>query len=116
MVVVTGKNTLAPEFIVSTHIAGGSNEKISEEKKPNSSDAEDISTSSAKSQQTYNESNQTIETIEKSGKWYIDSLLNNSLGKPKKWVSDPDLTLEYSVNNSTVISYSFPGLGTTTPL
>ena len=66
--------------------------------------------------QTYDNSNQTIETIEKSGKWYIDSLLNNSLGKPKKWVSDPDLTLEYSVNNSTVISYSFPGLGTTTPL
>ena len=66
--------------------------------------------------QTYYNSNQTIETIEKSGKWYIDSLLNNSLGKPKKWVSDPDLTLEYSVNNSTVISYSFPGLGTTTPL
>ncbi|MDC0475034.1 M10 family metallopeptidase C-terminal domain-containing protein [Hyphomicrobiales bacterium] len=67
-------------------------------------------------EQTYDNSNQTIETIEKSGKWYIDSLLNNSLGKPKKWVSDPDLTLEYSVNNSTVISYSFPGLGTTTPL
>ena len=66
--------------------------------------------------QTYDNSNQTIETIEKSGKWYIDSLLNNSLGKPKKWVSDPDLTFEYSVNNSTVISYSFPGLGTTTPL
>ena len=66
--------------------------------------------------QTYDNSNQTIETIEKSGKWYIDSLLNNSLGKPKKWVSDPDLTLEYSVNNSTVISYSFPGLGATTPL
>ena len=66
--------------------------------------------------QTYDNSNQTIETIEKSGKWYIDSLLNNSLGKPKKWVSDPELTLEYSVNNSTVISYSFPGLGTTTPL
>ena len=67
-------------------------------------------------EQTYDNSNQTIETIEKSGKWYIDSLLNNSSGKPKKWVSDPDLTLEYSVNNSTVISYSFPGLGTTTPL
>ncbi|MDA9903984.1 M10 family metallopeptidase C-terminal domain-containing protein [Hyphomicrobiales bacterium] len=104
------------EYDFSTHIAGGSNEKISEEKNSNSSDAEDISTSSAKSQQTYNESNQTIETIEKSGKWYIDSLLNNSLGKPKKWVSDPDLTAQYSVNNSTVISYSFPGLNTTTPL
>ena len=104
------------EYDFSTHIAGGSNEKISEEKNSNSSDAEDISTSSAKSQQTYNESNQTIETIEKSGKWYIDSLLNNSLGKPKKWVSDPDLTAQYSVNNSTVISYSFPGLDTTTPL
>jgi serralysin len=104
------------EYDFSTHIAGGSNEKISEEKNSNSSDAEDISTSSAKSQQTYNESNQTIETIEKSGKWYIDSLLNNSLGKPKKWVSDPDLTDQYSVNNSTVISYSFPGLDTTTPL
>lgn len=104
------------EYDFSTHIAGGSNEKISEEKNSNSSDAEDISTSSAKSQQTYNESNQTIETIEKSGKWYIDSLLNNSLGKPKKWVSDPDLTDQYSVNNSTVISYSFPGLDSTTPL
>ena len=104
------------EYDFSTHIAGGSNEKISEEKNSNSSDAEDISTSSAKSQQTYNESNQTIETIEKSGKWYIDSLLNNSLGKPKKWVSDPDLTDQYSVNNSTVNSYSFPGLDTTTPL
>ena len=104
------------EYDFSTHIAGGSNEKISEEKNSNSSDAEDVSTSAAKSQQTYNESNQTIETIEKSGKWYIDSLLNNSLGKPKKWVSDPDLTAQYSVNNSTVISYSFPGLNTTTPL
>ena len=104
------------EYDFSTHIAGGSNEKISEEKNSNSSDAEDVSTSAAKSKQTYNESNQTIETIEKSGKWYIDSLLNNSLGKPKKWVSDPDLTAQYSVNNSTVISYSFPGLDTTTPL
>lgn len=74
------------------------------------------SKSNTLNKQTYDNSNQTIETIEKSGKWYIDSLLNNSLGKPKKWVSDPDLTLEYSVNNSTVISYSFPGLGTTTPL
>ena len=74
------------------------------------------SKSNTLNKQTYDNSNQTIETIEKSGKWYIDSLLNNSLGKPKKWVSDPDLTFEYSVNNSTVVSYSFPGLGTTTPL
>ena len=104
------------EYDFSTHIAAGSNEKISEEKNSNSSDAEDVSTSSAKSQQTYNESNQTIETIEKSGKWYIDSLLNNSLGKPKKWISDPDLTDQYSVNNSTVISYSFPKLDSSTAL
>ncbi|MDA9033874.1 M10 family metallopeptidase C-terminal domain-containing protein, partial [Hyphomicrobiales bacterium] len=90
--------------------------KESEDNDSNSSDAEDVSTLAAKSQQTYNESNQTIETIEISGKWYIDSILNYSLGKPKKWISDPDLTSEYSVNNSTVISYSFPGLNSTTAL
>ena len=67
-------------------------------------------------QQTYQESGQSIEIIERSGTSYIDSLLNNRFGSPVKWVSDPFLNAEYSFNGSTVISYSFPGLLGTTAL
>ena len=67
-------------------------------------------------QQTYQESGQSIEILERSGTSYIDSLLNNRFGSPVKWVSDPFLNAEYSFNGSTVISYSFPGLLGTTAL
>ena len=68
------------------------------------------------SEQTYLVSGQSIEIIEGSGISYIDSLFNNRFGSPIKWVSDPYLNAEYSVNGSTVISYSFPGLLGTTAL
>ena len=68
------------------------------------------------SEQTYLVSGQSIEIIENSGTSYIDSMLNNSFGSPIKWVSDPYLNAEYSVNGSTVITYSFPGLLGTTAL
>ena len=68
------------------------------------------------SEQTYLVSGQSIEIIEGSGASYIDSLFNNRFGSPIKWVSDPYLNAEYSVNGSTVISYSFPGLLGTTAL
>jgi hypothetical protein len=61
-------------------------------------------------QQNYFESGQQTELIVASGKWYVDALLNNSNGQPLRWKSDPFLTNEYSVNSSTVITYSFPGL------
>ena len=67
-------------------------------------------------QQTYLVSGQSIEIIENSGTSYIDSMLNNAFGSPIKWVSDPYLNAEYSVNGSTVITYSFPGLLGTTAL
>lgn len=60
--------------------------------------------------QTYLVSGQQTELIAASGKWYIDALLNNEQGQPKRWISDPYLTEDYSVNSSTVISYSFAGL------
>jgi len=60
--------------------------------------------------QTYLVSGQQTEFIGASGKWYIDALFNDQYGQPLKWISDPYLTNEYSVNSSTVISYSFPGL------
>ena len=68
------------------------------------------------SEQTYLVSGQSIEIIEGSGTSYIDSLFNNRFGSPIKWVSDPFLNAEYSVNGSTVITYSFPGLLGTTAL
>ena len=68
------------------------------------------------SEQTYLVSGQSIEIIEGSGTSYIDSLFNNRFGSPIKWVSDPYLNAEYSVNGSTVITYSFPGLLGTTAL
>ena len=68
------------------------------------------------SEQTYLVSGQSIEIIENSGTSYIDSMLNNAFGSPIKWVSDPYLNAEYSVNGSTVITYSFPGLLGTTAL
>ena len=60
--------------------------------------------------QTYQVSGQETELTMPSGKWYVDALFNNQNGQPKRWISDPYLTEEYSVNASTVISYSFPGL------
>jgi hypothetical protein len=60
--------------------------------------------------QSYFESGQNTELLASSGKWHIDSLLNDSNGQPLKWESDPFLTDRYSINSSTVISYSFPGL------
>ena len=60
--------------------------------------------------QTYLVSGQQTELTMPSGKWYVDALFNNQNGQPKRWISDPYLTEEYSVNASTVISYSFPGL------
>ncbi|MEC7734756.1 MAG: M10 family metallopeptidase [Pseudomonadota bacterium] len=77
---------------------------------------EDESSANKLDQQTYQESGQSIEILERSGTSYIDSLLNNGLGSPIKWVSDPFLNAEYSINGSTVISYSFPGLLGTTAL
>jgi len=68
------------------------------------------------SEQTYLVSGQSIEIIEGSGTSYIDSMFNNAFGSPIKWVSDPYLNAEYSVNGSTVITYSFPGLLGTTAL
>ena len=60
--------------------------------------------------QTYLVSGQQTELTTASGKWYVDALFNNKNGQPLRWISDPYLTEEYSVNASTVISYSFPGL------
>ncbi|WP_443636487.1 DUF4214 domain-containing protein [Candidatus Njordibacter sp. Uisw_058] len=60
--------------------------------------------------QTYLVSGQQTELTTASGKWYVDALFNNKYGQPLRWISDPYLTEEYSVNASTVISYSFPGL------
>ena len=61
-------------------------------------------------EQTSKSANQSIELVNKSGIDYIDSLLNNSQGQPIRWVSDPIYTKNHSVNSSTVITYSFPGL------
>ena len=61
-------------------------------------------------QQNYFESGQQTELVVASGKWHVDALLNDSNGQPLRWKSDPFLTDEYSVNSSTVITYSFPGL------
>ena len=60
--------------------------------------------------QSYFRSEQDTELLDASGKWYIDSLLNDYYGQPLKWESDPFLTDLHSVSSSTVISYSFPGL------
>jgi serralysin len=66
--------------------------------------------------QSYFESGQNTELLASSGKWHIDSLLNDSNGQPLKWESDPFLTDRYSINSSTVISYSFPGLAQSSSL
>lgn len=60
-------------------------------------------------QQSYFESGQQTDLMVSSGKWHIDALLNDSNGQPLRWKSDPFLSDEYSINSSTVISYSFPG-------
>ena len=57
--------------------------------------------------QTYKQSNQSIELINKSGLIHIDPLFNNRYGKPIRWVSDPTLTKK---EGFTKITYSFPGL------
>ena len=89
---------------------------FSKESEHNDSVTSDESSASELKQQTYQEAGQSIEIIENSGTAYIDSLLNTQFGNPIKWVSDSFLNAEYSVNNSTVISYSFPGLLGTTAL
>ena len=89
---------------------------FSKESEHNDSVTNDESSASELKQQTYQEAGQSIEIIENSGTSYIDSLLNTQFGNPIKWVSDSFLNAEYSVNNSTVISYSFPGLLGTTAL
>ena len=60
--------------------------------------------------QTYKQSNQAIELVNRSGVDTIDSLLNNRWGQPMRWVSDPIYSNSDSDNSSTVITYSFPGL------
>ena len=57
--------------------------------------------------QTYKQSNQSIELVDKSGLIHIDPLFNNRYGKPIRWVSDPTLTKK---EGFTKITYSFPGL------
>ena len=57
--------------------------------------------------QTYKQSNQLIELVNKSGLIHIDPLFNNRYGKPIRWVSDPTLTKK---EGFTKITYSFPGL------
>ena len=61
-------------------------------------------------EQTHKTANQSIELVNSSGIDYIDSLFNNSQGQPIRWVSDPIHTKDHSVNSSTVLTYSFPGL------
>ncbi len=89
---------------------------FSKESEHNDSVTNDESSASELKQQTYQEAGQSIEIIENSGTSYIDSLLNTEFGNPIKWVSDSFLNAEHSVNSSTVISYSFPGLLGTTAL
>ena len=60
--------------------------------------------------QTHKAANQSIELVNNSGIDYIDSLFNSSEGQPIRWISDPIYTKDHSVNASTVITYSFPGL------
>ncbi len=57
--------------------------------------------------QTYLDSKQSVLVIPRSGDDFIDSLLNNSRGNPIKWASDQNFN---SNNDTTVITYSFPGL------
>ena len=57
--------------------------------------------------QTYKQSNQSIELVNKSGINYIDVLLNNRHGQPIRWMSDPTLSKK---KGTTKITYSFPGL------
>ena len=57
--------------------------------------------------QTYKQSNQSIELVNWSGLIHIDPLLNNRYGQPIRWVSDPGLT---NKEGFTKITYSFPGL------
>jgi hypothetical protein len=61
-------------------------------------------------EQTHKTANQSIELVNNSGIDYIDSLFNNSQGQPIRWISDPIYTNDHSVNASTVITYSLPGL------
>ena len=57
--------------------------------------------------QTYKQSNQSIELIDKSGLIHIDPLFNNRYGKPIRWISDPTLTKK---EGFTKITYSLPGI------
>ena len=57
--------------------------------------------------QTYKQSNQSIELVDKSGLIHIDPLFNNRYGKPIRWISDPTLTKK---EGFTKITYSLPGI------
>ena len=57
--------------------------------------------------QTYKQSNQLIELVNKSGLIHIDPLFNNRYGKPIRWISDPTLTKK---EGFTKITYSLPGI------
>ena len=57
--------------------------------------------------QTYKQSNQLIELVNKSGLIHIDPLFNNRYGQPIRWVSDPTITKQ---EGFTKITFSFPGL------
>ena len=57
--------------------------------------------------QTYNQSKQSIQLVNKSGIDYIDALFNNRYGQPIRWLSDPTLKNKEGI---TKITYSFPGL------
>ncbi len=57
--------------------------------------------------QTYQQSNQSIELVNKSGLIHIDPLFNNRYGQPIRWISDPTIIKK---EGFTKITFSFPGL------
>ena len=60
--------------------------------------------------QTYNSSVQEVEIVKKSGIDYIDGLFTNFHDRypgPRRWRTDRYLHDTFSINDSTVISYSF---------
>ena len=59
--------------------------------------------------QTHLKSYQEIEFLDYSNHSYINALLNSSKAKPFKWKGDKKYSETNSLNNSTVITYSFPG-------
>ena len=49
--------------------------------------------------QTYKQSYQLIELVNKSGLIHIDPLFNNRYGKPIRWISDPTLAIKEGFTN-----------------